>query len=591
MINLSEKAGKRIFEEPGAVLDERDKLKPGQMSLRIAVMYMLAGSLWILLSDKLLGLLVADRAAVMEISMVKGWIFVITTSILVYFLVNSKLVRLKAAEDKLYVNYRKLIDTNLELASAYYTAAESQNELRLNYEKLVENQKRLEQSEKELEYQLYHDQITGAQNRLSLIKHINEITGTKSSSRIAVMIVDIDNFKYINDTLGHSFGDQLLVRVCSHLEELVGEDSRIYRFGGNGFVIVYEDFKEISQAERLAVKVLKGFKTPIEIEDSSLYITISIGIALYPGQGDNMEDLLKNADIALYKAKETGKNRIVFYNKPMNEAMSERLYIEKHLRTALDNNEFELYYQPQLDLATKKISGFEALIRWNSPELGFVSPLRFIGIAEDTHMILPIGEWVLRNACMYLKGLHRQGHGELTMSVNISMVQLIQEDFAEMVLDALEETKLDPKYLELEITESTLMESYDIMESKLSALSQKGLRFALDDFGKGYSSLNYLSQLPISTLKIDKSFVDTIGSDGKQNSMTNLIVKIGRSIGLNVVAEGVETREQLDYLTKNKCDRIQGYLFSKPMPEKAVAGFLEKISGSMETDNWDAGEI
>lgn len=593
MVNLSEKVGKMVFEEPGAVLDEGDKLKPGQASLRIAVIYMLAGSLWILLSDKLLELLVADRVAAMEISIVKGWIFVITTGILVYFLVNSKLVRLKAAEDKLYVNYRKLIDTNLELASAYYTAAESQNELRLHYEKLVENQKRLEQSEKELEYQVYYDQITGVRNRLSLIKHINEITSTKSSSRIAVMIVDIDNFKYINDTLGHSFGDQLLVRVCTHLEELVGEDSSIYRFGGNGFVIVYEDFEEISQAERLAVKVLKGFKAPIEILDSSLYITISIGIALYPEQGENMENLLKNADIALYKAKGTGKNRIVFYNKPMDEAMSERLYIEKHLRTALDNNEFELYYQPQLDLVTKKISGFEALIRWNSPELGFVSPLRFIGIAEDTHMILPIGEWVLRNACMYLKGLHQQGYGELTMSVNISMVQLIQEDFAEMVLDALEKAKLDPKYLELELTESTLMESYDIMEGKLSALSQKGLRFALDDFGKGYSSLNYLSQLPISTLKIDKSFVDTIGSGGKQKSMTNLIVKLGRSIGLNVVAEGVETREQLDYLVRNKCDRIQGYLFSKPMPEKAVAGFLAKASRSMETgaDNWDAAGI
>ncbi|HWR62281.1 MAG TPA: EAL domain-containing protein [Clostridia bacterium] len=593
MVNLSEKVGKRIFEEPGAVLDEKDKLKPGQASLRIAVIYMLAGSLWIFLSDKLLELLVADRAAAMEISMVKGWIFVITTGILVYFLVNSKLVRLKAAEDKLYVNYWKLIDANMELASAYYTAAESQSELRLHYEKLVENQNRLEQSEKELEYQVYHDQITGARNRLSLIKHINEITSTKSSSRIAVMIVDIDNFKYINDTLGHSFGDQLLVRVCTHLEELVGEDSSIYRFGGNGFVIVYEDFEEIPQAERLAVKVLKGFKAPIEILDSSLYITISIGIALYPEQGENMEDLLKNADIALYKAKETGKNRIVFYNKPMDEAMSERLYIEKHLRTALDNNEFELYYQPQLDLVTKKISGFEALIRWNSPELGFVSPLRFIGIAEDTHMILPIGEWVLRNACMYLKELHRQGYGELTMSVNISMVQLIQEDFAEMVLDALEKAKLDPKYLELELTESTLMESYDIMEGKLSALSQKGLSFALDDFGKGYSSLNYLSQLPISTLKIDKSFVDTIGSAGKQKSMTNLIVKLGRTIGLNVVAEGVETREQLDYLARNKCDRIQGYLFSKPIPEKAVADFLAKASRSMETgaDKWDAAGI
>ena len=580
MVNSSKKIEKRMFEEPKAVLSEEDKLNPGQASVRIAIIYMLVGTIWILMSDKLLGLLVMDKEAVTRISIAKGWIFVIATGMLVYLLVDSTLVKLKAAEDKLYINYQSLIYTNMELAEAYYSAAESQNELRGQYEKLVENQKKLENSEKELEYQVYHDHITGVLNRLSLIKHINEHTGSGDINQLAVMIVDIDNFKLINDTMGHSFGDQLLVRVCSHFEDLLGADSTIYRFGGDGFVIVYENFSETSQVEKLAVRLLKGFKSPFEIDDSKLFITISIGIALYPEQGKDVEELLKNADIALYKAKATGKNRIVFYNKPMDEVVSERVYVEKHLRTALDNNEFELYYQPQLDISAKKISGFEALIRWNSPEMGFVSPLKFIGIAEDTHMIIPIGEWVLRNACIYLKKLHQQGFKELTMSVNISMIQLIQEDFTDMVMENLERNKLDPKYLELEITESTLMESYEIIERKLVALRNKGLRVALDDFGKGYSSLNYLRQLPISTLKIDKSFIDTIGSGGKHESMTNLIVKIGRTMGLKVVAEGVETREQMEYLIKSKCDSIQGYLFSKPVPEGEVID-------SLVNDKWN----
>lgn len=582
MVKSSENIGEKIFEEPRLLLSEKDKLKPRQTSIRIAMIYMVLGSLWILMSDELLALLVTDAESVKQISIAKGWLFVIATGILVYTLVNSTLVKLRAAEDKLYINYQSMVDTNLELASAYYHGAESQNKLRLHNEQLVENQKKLEDSERELEYQAYHDQITGAQNKLSMMKHLSELARTRGSSRIAIMIVDIDNFKFINDTMGHSFGDQMLVKVCSHLEDLIGEDSSIFRLSGDGFVIVFENFNETSQAEKLAVRLLKGFKSPFELDGSSLFITISMGIALYPEHGDNMEELLKNADIALYKAKDTGKNRIVFYNKPMDEAVSERVYIEKHLRTALENNELELYYQPQMDISTKNVSGLEALIRWNSPELGFVSPLRFISIAEDTHMIIPIGEWVLRNACIYLKKLHQQGCEELTMSVNISMIQLIQEDFLDMVMDTLNRVKLNPEYLELEITESTLMESFEVIESKLDHLKKKGFKIALDDFGKGYSSLNYLRQLPIATLKIDKSFIDTIGSKGKTKSLTSLMVKIGKTMGLNVVAEGVETQEQLDYLVKNKCDRMQGYLYSKPMPEELVTAFLTKKEWNRE---------
>ncbi len=516
-----------------------EKLNPEQMSLRISAIYMLAGVLWILLSDKVLGILVNDKEAVTSISMVKGWAYVIITGLLIYTLVHTAFVRIKTAEDKLYLSYQYLSDANMEL-----------------------------------EHQAYYDPITGAQNRLALINRMNKLITSEDSGKIALIIVDIDNFKYINDTMGHSFGDQLLVMVSARLESLAEGRYTIFRLSGDEFVILLEAFKEEAEVEMLAVKLLKSFKSRFDISSSSMFITISMGVSLYPEHGDTMDELLKNADIALYKAKGTGRNRIVFYKKPMNEEVSERVSIEKHLRTAMDNNEFELHYQPQLDISTKKVSGFEALLRWKSPELGQVSPLKFISIAEDTHLIIPIGEWVMRNACIYIKSLHQKGYEELSVSVNISMLQLLQDDFVDNVIEILEYSKLDPRYLELEITESILMESYEAIAGKLKLLKERGIKLALDDFGKGYSSLNYLRQLPISTLKIDKSFIDTIGSAGKHKSMTNLMVKIGRTMGMCVVAEGVETQEQLDYLVKYKCDKIQGYLFGRPIPGGEVIDTL-----------------
>ncbi|MBP7071885.1 MAG: bifunctional diguanylate cyclase/phosphodiesterase [Clostridia bacterium] len=512
-----------------------------QISLRIALTYMLVGTLWILLSDKILGLLVADNAAITRISMIKGWVYVLVSGILIFILVSSSLKRVKFVEERFYDSCQNLSEANMEL-----------------------------------EHLAYHDQITGVRNRISLIKRINELVSSKDSMKIAILIADIDNFKYINDAMGHSIGDQVLIKVSSRLEGLAGVDSTVYRLDGDGFVIALEGYEEAPLVERLADRVLKDFKTPLDVNGSKLFVTISIGVSMYPENGDSMDELLKNADIALNKAKATGKNRVVFYDKTMNEAVSERVNIEKHLRAALINNEFELYYQPQWDIAKNKVSGLEALIRWRNPELGYVNPLKLISVAEDTHMIIPIGEWVLKSACTYLKGLHRQGHEELSVSVNISMVQLLQDDFVCKVTEILDYAGLNPEYLELEITESVLMESCDALEGKLKLLKDKGIKIALDDFGKGYSSLNYLKQLPISTLKIDKSFIDTIESDSKHKSLTNLIVKLGRIMGLSVVAEGVETKEQLDYLTRYRCDKVQGYLFSKPVPEEKV---IEAIRG------------
>ena len=557
---------------------ERDRLNLQRMPLRISVKYMLIGILWILISDKVLLMLVSNKETLANFSMIKGWLYVLVTSLLIYMLVSSALKRVKEAERNLYTSYQKLNKSNNELAAACENVDESKMELRLQNEKLMQNQQILKEYEKELHFQAYHDQLTGLQNRRSLIKNLNELVNSEAKGKVALLILDVDNFKYINDTMGHYFGDNLLMKVSERFESLVEDDCKLYRLGGDEFVILLEDFDELATIERLAIKLLKGCTSGFNVGLINVFISISIGISLHPEHGDNLDELLKNADIAVYKAKETGKNRIIFYNKPMNEAISERALLEKHLRTALDNNEFVLHYQPQWDIDTKKVCSLEALIRWNSPELGVVSPLKFISIAEDTHLIIPIGEWVLKSACLFLKRLHLQGYEDMSMSVNISMLQLIQDDFVDKVMEILDKFKLDPKYLELEITESILMESYEDIAEKLKILKGKGVKIALDDFGKGYSSLNYLKQLPISTLKIDKSFVDTILIDEIDKSLTDLIIRIGRTMDLCVVAEGVETQEQFDYLKSHKCSKIQGYFFSRPVPEEAVIEAIIKES-------------
>lgn len=554
---------KFFFKWVDRVIDE-----PMKVAIKIAVIYLAAGALWILLSDKFLDFIASDKETMTHISMVKGWVYVIVSGMLIFSLIYSFLKRIQRAEAQLVTSYRSQAAANQELKGAYEKLAVSEEELRLNITEL-------KKYEQKLQHLAYHDQLTGLPNRVSMNDRLNGLIGKDASGKKAVLFIDIDNFKYVNDTMGHSFGDKLIVKVSERLGSLLEKNQTIFRWGGDEFIIIADGFEKVEDMEKLAVKILKQFKSTFEIGSSSLYITVSIGVSIYPFHGNNADELLKNADIAVYKAKEEGRNRIVFYNEPMNEAVSERMLIERNLHGALAKNEFELYYQPQLDIASNQICGFEALIRWRNEELGFVSPQKFIGVAEDTHLIIPIGEWVLRNACLFLRKLHRQGYPELTMSVNISMLQLLQDNFTDMVMKTLETSKISPRHLEIEITESILMESYEMIAGKLKLLKEQGIKIALDDFGKGYSSLNYLRQLPISTLKIDKSFVDTISTNDKKKSLANLIVKIGRSMDMCVIAEGVETQEQMDYLVKHRCNKIQGYLFSKPIPENEVLGKIK----------------
>ncbi|CAH1210267.1 hypothetical protein PAECIP111892_03447 [Paenibacillus auburnensis] len=473
----------------------------------------------------------------------------------------------KAYESKLQMSYQELESTYEELTAL-------QDELMEQYNKVVENQELLQTSEEKYRQLAYNDVLSGLPNRLSLTEALEQFIRDHSGGHAALFFLDIDNFKYINDTMGHTFGDELLVKVGERLLELSDSRSRHFRFGGDEFVILFQDSKGFAEVTAYADSLVQGFREPFQLDDSIVHISTSIGIAQYPDNGVNAEELLKNADIAMYKAKEAGKGTYVIYGRDMQQHFDERMVIESHLRNAIANHELSLHYQPLVDTASGGIWGFEALIRWNSPVLGFVSPLSFIKIAEDCRLIVPIGEWVLRTACQFIKDLHGQGYEGYHISVNISVIQLMLDDFTDMVLGILQETGLPPEYLELEITESIFMESFEAISTKLESLKEMGIGIALDDFGTGYSSLSYLKQLPITTLKIDKSFIDSIDTPNNM-SLARSIVTIGHDMGLNVTAEGVETPEQLAFLERTSCDKIQGYFISKPIPQHDVADWVK----------------
>ncbi len=470
----------------------------------------------------------------------------------------------------------QLANSNEELTQTYEELVATDEELKNQLESICKIQKNLAESEEKYTFLALHDVLTGLPNRRSLYEDAKELFSDKSIKKAALLFIDIDNFKYINDTMGHEFGDELIKKASERLALDINKNGILYRLGGDEFIMLEVGIEQ-SQAENLISNIRYSYSEEFTVDNMAVHISISIGLAMYPDHGDNIEELIKAADIAMYKAKEDGKNRHAIYEKSMNTAFSERMSLEKYLHLAMERDEFELYYQPQFDLNINRITGFEALLRWKSPELGFVSPMKFIKVAEDTHLIIPLGEWVLVQACDFISQLHKRGYPLLTVSVNISTIQILQADFTDKVLKILEYFQLEPSLLELEITESVLIESFEAVFEKLQLLSNRGISIALDDFGKGYSSLSYLQQLPISTLKIDKCFIDNVSLENESNTITQNIISLGKSLGMAIVAEGVEIQDQMDYLMKYKCDKIQGYLFSKPLP-KSEAENLKELS-------------
>jgi diguanylate cyclase (GGDEF)-like protein/PAS domain S-box-containing protein len=411
------------------------------------------------------------------------------------------------------------------------------------------------------------DSLTGLPNRNVFNDRLDHAIhqSHRKAVRLAVFFLDLDRFKHINDSLGHKAGDQLLCEVANRLKQCVREGDTVARLGGDEFTLILEDIRSIEFVAKVAEKVLNVVSKTYDLEGTEVNISPSIGISLYPADGKNSDVLLKNADAAMYHAKESGRNNFQFYSAEMNERAAERLAMQTSLRKAVEKEELYLDFQPQIDLRTGKISGAEALLRWNSPELGQVSPFHFVPILEDTGLISIVGEMVLRKACETYLVLQNELDADFRIAVNLSGRQFSGGQLATKIRGILEETGMATNNLELEITENILMDDTNLAIATLTELSELGISLAIDDFGTGYSSLSYLKQFPLDVLKIDRSFVRDINDDADDAAIVDAILAMSRRLNLEVVAEGVETVDQLTFLQKNDCPRVQGYYFSKPL--------------------------
>ncbi len=413
-----------------------------------------------------------------------------------------------------------------------------------------------------------HDYLTGLPNRMLLNDRINQaITlAPRHTKQIAVLFLDLDGFKHINDSLGHPVGDKLLQSIAGRLVDCVRASDTVSRQGGDEFVVLLSEAEQWADAAIVARRMLAAVAEPHSIDQQVLHVTTSIGVSVFPDDGRDAETLIKNADTAMYQAKENGRRSFQFFEPEMNVRAVERQSLEENLRQALGAQEFALHYQPKVDLRTGAIIGAEALIRWMHPTRGMVSPAQFIPIAEECGLIVPIGNWVLRGACQQARAWLDAGLALSSIAVNVSATELRQDGFLAGVLAILEETGLDPHHLELELTESVLMKHAGSAAAILQALRETGVQVAVDDFGTGYSSLSYLRAFPIDALKIDQSFVRQIAATGDDASIVTAVISMARSLKLRVVAEGVETFEQLAFLQRHECDEAQGFYFSRPLP-------------------------
>ncbi|MCU1244227.1 MAG: sensor diguanylate cyclase/phosphodiesterase, partial [Acidobacteria bacterium] len=432
-------------------------------------------------------------------------------------------------------------------------------------------------AEEQIKHLAYHDALTGLPNRLLFKDRLTVALShaQRERTRLAILFLDLDRFKVINDSLGHNIGDQLLQAVAARVSSCVRESDTVARLGGDEFTLLLPNLLRSDDAAPIAQKILEAVRYPFHIEGREFFITTSIGISLYPEDGTDAETLIKNADTAMYQAKEQGRDNYQLFNAFVNAKALQRIALEHGLRRALQNDELEVHYQPIFDFRSGRITGMEALLRWNHPDMGVVPPAVFIPIAEATGTMVPIGLWAMRRACEQAKTWHDSGFRNLSLAVNLSVTQLQQADLVPRVHDVLAETGLPPRLLELEITESSAMQSPEGSIRTLYELKKLGIRISLDDFGTGHSSLSYLKRFPIDTLKIDQSFVRDITSDPDTAAIVTAIIAMAHSLRLKVIAEGVEFTDQANFLKRYGCDQMQGYLIRAPVP---AWEFFEMIS-------------
>jgi diguanylate cyclase (GGDEF)-like protein/PAS domain S-box-containing protein len=445
----------------------------------------------------------------------------------------------------------------------------------------IRNTSEQKTNEDMLNYLAYHDALTKLPNK-SLLEdrlHMQLSQAKQTNNPLAIIYLDLDNFKTINDTIGHSAGDEVIRKTSERLMKCLRRSDTIARVGGDEFVLILPEVSEKSEIDAIAEKIIRSMRHPIPISDQEFYVSASMGISLYPNDGDDVSALLRNADAALGKAKELGKNIYSYYSPSMNDHALEHLLLENDLRKALARRQLTLFYQPLIDFTTDEVVGMEALIRWQHPKLGLVPPSEFISIAEEIGLINPIGDWVLREACRQNKAWQDEGYKPIRVSVNVSARQFHRNDLVAQIKQALDESGLAPEYLEIEVTEGTLMHDRTVATKTLEELRDIGVHIALDDFGTGYSSLSYLKNFPIGRLKIDQEFIRSLADDPNDAAIVSSILEMARSLRLNAVAEGVETETQLNMLNSLNCNEMQGYLFSRPLPGQEAAKLLSQEDG------------
>lgn len=436
---------------------------------------------------------------------------------------------------------------------------------------------KIKQTEQHLEKLAHYDPLTGLANRVLFRDRVDHaITVAKrTGEKLAVMFLDLDDFKIVNDTLGHPAGDELLAQVGKRLRTCVRQSDTVARLGGDEFTLLLVNFADTRSLDFLARKIIGRLAEPFTISERTLYVTTSIGISLFPDDSRDVDEMIRNSDTAMYNAKEKGKNRVEYFSKEMNARAVKRLDLETSLREALKEEQFVLYFQPQIDIASGRVSGCEALIRWNHPRHGVVSPAEFIGLAEETGLIIPIGEWALRMSCEQMRWWQQRGMPSFRMGVNVSGRQLWGAEIVRVISEILDTSGLDPSLLDIEVTESTLMHNTDESVKILYAIKSLGVSLSIDDFGTGYSSLSHLKLFPLDKLKIDQSFIRNVKTDADDEAIVRAIIAVGNHMRMKVLAEGVETAEQLEFLRTNGCHEVQGYYYSKPLTANSFSQFLE----------------
>lgn len=444
-------------------------------------------------------------------------------------------------------------------------------------QRVLERTEELSKTKEHLVQLAHYDHLTSLPNRVFFNEMLNKSMShaKRHDKKLAILFIDLDRFKKINDGLGHAMGDLVLKEVANRFVSILRAGDIVARLGGDEFIVLLNDIEQSKYAGPVAEKLLKICEEPIHIDHHEFFISASIGICVYPEDGASLEELQKNADIAMYKAKHIGGSTYQYFTKEMNIEAHEHIKLEAALRKAITQNEFVLHYQPKFSIKNGTIMGVEALIRWNNPELGMISPAKFIPFAEETGLIMQIGEWSLREACKTIKSWQNQGYLPFSVAVNLSPKQFRHQDIANLVSAILLETGLDPSYLELEITETAVMDNVDLAIAKLNTIEAMGVSVAIDDFGTGYTSISYLKQFPVSVLKIDQSFIKGIPANSNDAAITSAFIALAHNLGIKVVAEGVETAAQLQYLADHACDIVQGYYLSRPLPEEKLLLLLQ----------------